>query len=269
MNWSKYFFIIGLAVCLPLRIFLVFRGIDPATGFYDSNSFTVPLYNTLLLLCLVIMVGYGMFRMRPASFEPKNKPVLSAASLVMGAAVLLQSAMSFWRFLRLLMEWQDPLSYLTAHMLPALGRLLFLFLGLAASATFFSFAMGYSGGKPVRRTAALLMPSVWAIVYCAQQFMAYPQIADFSDRVLWLLTLLFFSLFLLGQARIIRQINPVKGVRYLTAFGFSGALCGILLGLSQLFTLQKVSTLPISQWVLAALCGAYSLIFALNTKEYD
>ena len=144
----------------------------------------------------------------------------------------------------------------------ALVQLLRLFIGLSAGASLLSFAI--TGGKMFRRSGILIMPAIWTMVYTVEQFMAHPQIADMSDRMLWLLTLLFFSMTMIGQARIIRNVKPEKGAKYICAFGYACALCGLLLGLSQIITMQKVCTIDTLHWVLTTCMGFHGLVMALS-----
>lgn len=266
MNWSKLLFCVGIVLCLPLRVFLVLKNVDPETGFYLSSGFTVSFYTTLLLAALVIIVGYGLFRMEPTGFTVKRPKLLSIISLLTGGMVLVHSADSFWKFIQEVLSWHDVIGYLMDSKFMALGNLLFLFVGLGAAAAFFSLAIGYWGGNHLQKTGSLLMPALWSMIYCGKQFISYPQIADMSDRVLWFLAISFFTLLLIGQARVIRGVNPQKGVRYITAFGYGAALTGITLGVSQIVTLQKISTLPANQWRLALCFGIYGLLLATSCR---
>ena len=266
MNWSKLLFLIGLVLCLPLRIFLIFTNINPETGFYLSGGFWVSLYTTILVICLLGIVGYGLFRMRPVPLELKNPKLLSVASLLIGCLVLVHSASVFWNFVQDLFPWRDFSYFLSGNLVSSLMELLRLLIGLAAAASFFSFAISYIGGRSSQKTAALLTPALWTMLYCGEQFMDYPQIADMSDRVLWFLTIALFTMMLIGQGRVVRNVQPQKGARYISAFGYSCALCGALLGFSQLITLQRASTLPTPQWGMAFCFGIYAFLLAQNTR---
>lgn len=262
MNWSKLFCGIGLVICLALRVFLIFTSVDPITGFYSGGGFAVSFYNTLLLLSLLIIVGYGLFVMKPGEFHVKIPALLTVSSAVCGLMILVISGIEFRTFLQELFYWGNPLLRLMNMKMAALVQLLRLFIGLSAGASLLSFAI--TGGKMFRRSGILIMPAIWTMVYTVEQFMAHPQIADMSDRMLWLLTLLFFSMTMIGQARIIRNVKPEKGAKYICAFGYACALCGLLLGLSQIITMQKVCTIDTLQWVLTTCMGFHGLVMALS-----
>ena len=259
-NLSKYFFVLGAPICLALRCFLIFTNSDPETGFYLTGGFGVSFYHTLLLLCLAIIIIGGLFVVKPRDFDVRKPALLSLASAFCGVMLLMVSALGFMDFLGEMFRWSDPIGRLMRSIPTAVGELVRLLIGLSAGANLLSYAI--AGGKMFRRSAVLLTTAIWSMIYAVEQFMAFPQIADMSDRVLWLLTLLFFSMAMIGQARIIRNVKPEKGAHYLCAFGFACAFCGLVLGLSQIITLQKVATIDTMQWLLTTSMGAHALVMA-------
>lgn len=267
MNWSKYFCGMGLAICLALRVFLIFTNMDPVSGFYISNSIAVSFYNTMVLLILLISVGYGLFFMKPTEFQVKKPVMTTLASALCGLMILVVSVLSFRDYLHDLFNWSRPLLYLTENPMSAVLQIVRLLLGIIATASLLSLAI--SGGKLFRRSGLLLAPAIWTMVYTIEQFMAYPQIADMSDRVLWLLSLVCFAMTMLGQARIIRGVNGQKGARYVCAFGYACGFCGLLLGSSQIITLQRVCTIDTIQWLLttAMALHASAMAYSCQIKE--
>ena len=261
-NWSKYFFVLGAPLCLILRIFLIFTNMNPETGFYLTGGFGVSFYHTLLILCLGIIIFHGLFKMKPRDFSVRKPALLSLASAFCGMMILLTSGFSFLDFLGEMFRWSDPVKHLLGSIPTAVWQLVRLLIGLSAGSNLLSYAI--AGGKLFRRSALLMTTSIWTMIYAVEQFMALPQIADMSDRVLWMLTLLFFSLAMIGQARIIRNVKPEKGAKYLCAYGFSCAFCGLVLGISQIVTLQRVCTIDTMQWVLTTSMGLHALVMALS-----
>ena len=259
-NWSKFFFLLGAPICLALRIFFIFTNMNPETGFYLHGGFGVSFYHTLLLLCLGIIILGGLFVMKPRDFDVRKPAILSLVSALCGLMILLTSGLEFLDFLGEMFRWSNPIRRLLNSIPTALWELGRLLIGLSAGANLLSYAI--AGGKMFRRSAMLLTTSIWAMIYAVQQFMAYPQIADMSDRVLWILSLLFFSLAMAGQARIVRNVKPEKGAKYLCAYGYACAFCGLILGISQIVTLQRVSTLDTMQWLLTTAMGAHALVMA-------
>lgn len=265
MNWSKLFFGVGGGICLLLRIYLILTNMDPVTGFYLSGGFAVSFYNTLLTLSLVIIIGYGLFKMKPDDFDVKKPALLTISASLSGLAILLVSGMGFLDFLSDVFRWSNPVNYLLDSKLTVLLQLLRLFIGLSAGAALLSFAI--TGGRMFRRSGMLITPALWTMIYTIQQFMEYPQVADMSDRVLWVLCLLFFALAMIGQARIIRGVKPEKGSKYLCAYGYACALCGLLLGISQAVTLQKVCTIETMQWLLTTCMALHALAMAMSCRS--
>ena len=262
MNWSKLFFAVGGGLCLLLRVFLIFNDMDRSTGFYRHGGFALSFYGTLMLLSLLIIIGYGLFVMKPSEFRVNKPLLLTIAATFCGVMILMNSGMNFVNFLPEIFRWSDPVRYLSNNLDTVLAQLFRLLIGLSAGASLISYAI--TGGSMLRRSGFLLTPAIWTMLYTVEHFLAYPQIADMSDRVLWLLTLLFFALTMLGQARIIRGVNPEKGVKYICAYGFACGFCGLILGLSQLITLQRVSTLETMEWVLTFSMALHALMMALS-----
>ena len=262
MNWSKLFFGVGGGICLLLRIFMIFTNMDPSTGFYLQGGFVLSFYNTLLFLSLLIIIGYGLFVMKPSAFHVNKPALLSFAAAFCGVMILLNSGFGFIDFLSEIFRWNDPVRYITDNVLPVVLQLLRLLIGLSAGASLISYAI--TGGNMLKRSGFLLTPAIWTMIYTVERFMAYPQVADMSDRVLWLLTLLFFTLTMIGQGRIIRGIKAEKGVKYVCAYGFACAFCGLVLGFSQLVTMQRVSTLDTMEWALTTSMGLHALFMALS-----
>ncbi len=265
MNWSKFFFGLGGAFCLVLRIFMIFTNMDPETGFYLHNGFALSFYHTLFGLSLIGMIGYGLFFMKPRDFEVRKPALLTVTAILCGLMILFSSAADFMAYLQQMFLWSNPVERLMDNLPTVLLELLLLLIGLSAGANFLSYAI--SGGKMFRRSGLLMTPAIWTMIYAVEQFMAYPQIADMSDRLLWLLTLLFFAMAMIGQARILRNVKAEKGAKYLCAFGFACGFCGLILGIGQIVTFQRVSTLDTMQWLLTTAMGAHGLLMAFSCHD--
>lgn len=265
-NWSKLFCALGFVGCLALRVALIFTNLDPESGFYSPGSALPSCFTVLLLCCLILIVGYGLLKSR-SRFQVRQPKLLILPAALCGLGILAVSILCFRDYLGQLFLWNDPLDELLDNIPMALLQGLQLLLGLIAGASQLSLAL--SGGRAFRRTGILLCPALWGILYAIRQFMTYPQIADMPDRLLWLLTLLFFSLAMVGQARVLRQVDAAKGARYLNAYGYAAALCGLLLCLSQAVTLQRVSSLETYQWIFAGVLGLHCLSMALCCQDAE
>ena len=161
MNWSKLFFGVGGIICLLLRVFLIFTNIDPTTGFYVHGGFVLSFYSTLLILSLLIIVGYGLFVMKPSAFRVNQPALLSFASAFCGTMILLNSGLGFIDFLSEIFRWSDPMGYVTDNVLLVVLQLLRLLIGLSAGASLISYAI--TGGNMLRRSGFLLTPAVWTM----------------------------------------------------------------------------------------------------------
>ena len=268
MNFSKLFFVLCSVVCLALRVFLIFNNnINPATGFFAGGDFAVSFYNTFLFMCMGIIILYGLFKSNPTHFKVKNPIIFGLSSTLCGIVILAVTAREFLGVTQTIFSYVNPEIYIQDNVLHIIYEISKLFLGIASGATFISFSI--SNNTLFRHSGLLLCPSIWTFLYSLQQFKSYPQIADMSDRVLWFLTIVFFCLNMIGEARIFRTINTKKGMKYVNAYGYSCALCGFVLLFGQLFTLNRVATLDITQYFLAGAMALQAFVSAQSISSEE
>lgn len=109
-----------------------------------------------------------------------------------------------------------------------------------------------------------MFPLVWALIACVEMFRDYPQIAGMPERTLYLLCLLSFTLFLMGQSRILSDVDFIKGVRWINAFGMCAALFGLTMTAGEIAAFSSMS-LPVFDVLLAFILSLYCLAFSFNT----
>lgn len=115
-----------------------------------------------------------------------------------------------------------------------------------------------------RGSLTFLFPLVWALIACVEMFRDYPQIAGMPERTLYLLCLLSFTLFLMGQSRILSDVDFIKGVRWINAFGMCAALFGLTMTAGEIAAFSSMS-LPVFDVLLAFILSLYCLAFSFNT----
>ncbi len=117
-----------------------------------------------------------------------------------------------------------------------------------------------------RGSFTFVFPLIWALINCVEMFQQYPQIAGMPERTLYLLCLLSFTLFLMGQTRILSDVDFKKGVRWINAFGLCTALFGLTMTIGELVAFSSMS-LPLFDAILAFSFSLYCLAFSFNTSS--
>lgn len=258
MNGSKWIFIIGLVACLPFRIWHKATNIDPITGFFLEKDITVSIFYGILALSLVLIICFSLFLLRNKKFSISANRALSVLSLAVGISIIANGGLELYESYSKL----DPLNTLVPSII--MGTLFFI--SLFAGIVFIRLCIGYAKEDITNRGSyTFLIPIIWGLAHCVVMYIDYPQIADMPDRVLYLICLLSFTVFLVGQGRIMSDVNMDKGVCYVSGFGMVAAFSGILMVTGEVSALLKGFTLPIFDLILACFISLYSLVFSWST----
>lgn len=257
MNISKILFVIGAIVCLPLYGFLCITNLDPTTGFFSSSNLLTTVFYGVLIAVPVLIILLSTVIQKRFAFSISNSRMLGVLSLLMGALMiasgvihlmnLLSSAFSAVMFSTLIIT---ALQIVMA----ALSGIVFLHLGICY----------FKENISNRGSLTFLFPLVWALIACVEMFRDYPQIAGMPERTLYLLCLLSFTLFLMGQSRILSDVDFIKGVRWINAFGMCAALFGLTMTAGEIAAFSSMS-LPVFDVLLAFMLSLYCLAFSFNT----
>ncbi len=268
MNWSKFFFCTGAALCLPLYIYHCIFNTDPATGFFAQKGFLTVLYCTLLSICLAGTAAAGLLGKNAPSITLSKKPLLGGISLVLAVMAALQGLFSAKDYLIFMFSFAKPMDAVVFQPFSLVTALIQLIAAIAGALGFLLLGTGYFKGKGTTSAPlALFGPPVWSGIFTAQMFMAYPQIASFPDRALWFTCLVFFALFLVGQSRILLGEQKEKGCRWVAAFGLCCGLTGFVLTGGTVLSLRFHTTLPWFHLLFAPFSALYAMQFLLGEKK--
>lgn len=270
MNWSKFFLAVGTVLCLPLYIYFRIFNIDPATGFFLQKGFLTVFYYTILTVCLAGAVVFGLWGKPVPAFAPQKKRLLAVPAVILGLLTVLEGFSLAKNYLDFAFSFSSPVDAILFE--PFSFVLTLAQVLLAACGAFGFFACGihfFWGSKTTANLFCLFASPVWMGVFTAKMFMEYPQIASFPDRALWFTCLVFFTLFLVGQSRIMSGLVPQKGCRYVTAFGTGCALTGTVLIAGTVLSFHFNSTLPLLHLLFVAAAAGYALLFLLWDKPQE
>lgn len=255
MNITKLLFILGAVICLPLYGFLCLTNLDPVTGFFSSSTLLTTLFYGALFLIPVLMLLFSQVIQKQLSFSISNSKILAVLSFLLGAAMIGSGVTHLLFLLSLLDGAMFGTILLTGLLVPLslLSGLSFLWLGI-----------GYLR-ENINRSGSMsfLLPVSWSLITCVELFRDYPQIASMPERTLYLLCLLSFTLFLLGQSRILNNIDFARGVRWSNGFGFCAGLFGLTLTVGEAAAFSTMS-LPLLDVGLTLAIGLYCIAFSVN-----
>lgn len=255
MNITKLLFILGAVICLPLYGFLCLTNLDPVTGFFSSSTLLTTLFYGALFLIPVLMLLFSQVIQKQLSFSISNSKILAVLSFLLGTAMISSGVTHLLFLLSLLDGAMFGTILLTGLLVPLslLSGLSFLWLGI-----------GYLR-ENINRSGSMsfLLPVSWSLITCVELFRDYPQIAGMPERTLYLLCLLSFTLFLLGQSRILNNIDFARGVRWSNGFGFCAGLFGLTLTVGEAAAFSTMS-LPLLDVGLTLTIALYCIAFSVN-----
>lgn len=211
MKYKKIilFFCIALPLSVLMRMLQLYYTVELKTGFYKPEYQNAGLYLLLVILAFCAVTAVLSFTShRNPEHPPRVSPPLTAASLLMAAAVCYELLHEVWS--ASVKQWQITLLILTG-----LGTV-FFFIYYAVSP--------YISVKIPRLCAAL--PVVYYILRIICSFTAISSLALISDNILVTAAYCLILLFMLSFAKLYNGLDTEYNFRKLLAFGLvSVILC--------------------------------------------
>ena len=263
MNLAKVLFVIGAVICLPLYGFLSVTALDPVTGFLASENVLTTVFYAALLIAPVLILLSALFLHKKPAFSITNSKILAILSAVLGVVMMLNGFVVLWQ---LIASVRATLASQYIFQLPAGALLsaLHILTAVLGGLVFLRLAISYFQENIANRESkAFLFPLAWSLICCVELFRDYPQIVGMPERMLFLLCLLAFTLFLTGQSRILGDVDFEKGIRWVNGFGLCAALFGLTMTVGEIAAHSSM-TLPIFDAVLAFVLALYCLFFSVN-----
>lgn len=267
MNFSKLLFLIASVLCIPLYVYEKLTNIDSVSGFFLNKGGLVTVFYAILVLALAGMVFYSLKLMKRYHFSISNSKLLAVLSLGLGVAMIVSGASN-------MLSLFDDTSAAGGAAFTNSGALILascvFLISLLSGGVFLRLSVSFFREDIKNRGSyTFLFPILWALINCVSLYTDYPQIAGMPDRVLYLLCLLSFTVFLVGQGRVLSDVNMDRGVRLLCGFGFVSALTGLVLVVGELSAIKNGLALPVFDLVLSFIISLYCLCFAVGTKTGD
>lgn len=208
-------FAVGLCVTLPFAVYHILYSIDPQTHFYYNNARFVSVTNLILTVLTIILILPVFIRRKLAQrFDfSARRPVLAVFSALTAVCLC---AESFYNIAR------------TFSSLTGVGGFLTGACGILATIFFIILASNAFTGRNTDLRALALMPVLWGVVNLVSTFMSLTQIANISEYLYEVLQMVFATLFLYYNARLVGGVPNGHEVSGVFAFGLPCALFSLL-----------------------------------------
>lgn len=233
---------ISLCVLLPLRVYQVTRLIDPETGFYTENNFTVPLF---YILCAVVVAGIAAFSFlsekagRTRNVANRSIPTGVAAGLT-ALAVMFDSVSGIFSFIEINSGYVDSVDFTRMQYLSKSGATALLLQAVFGVLTaFFLWIYTVSCFSKTAKLSGFAVLSVapvaWAICRIIVRFVRKISFVNISDLLLELFMLVFLITFFMAFAQIVTKVTPEDAAWRLYGCGVPAALLAFLVSVPRLF----------------------------------
>ncbi len=233
---------ISLCALLPLRVYQVTKLIDPETGFYSEDSFTIPLF---YILCAVVTAGIVAMSFlsekagRTRDIAVKSIPTGILAGIT-ALTVMFDSVYRVFSFIELNSAYTElselsRLQYLsksgaTALLLQAVFGILTAFFFWIYTVSCFNKTTKFNGF-----TLLSVAPVAWAICRIIARFVRKISFVNISDLLLELFMLVFLITFFMAFAQIVTKVTPEDAAWRLYGCGAPAALLAFLVSVPRLF----------------------------------
>ncbi len=236
---------LSLCALLPLRVYHVTTLIDPETGFFSDDSFTVPLFYIIGAAVTVVLLVLSFLNSKAnrARNCTARSTLLGIISAFTASSIMFNAVNSVIRFIELNTEYASAFhglsytSYLTQSGAAALlGQGV---TGVLASVFFFSYTVNCFSKSEKRSYISVLSaaPTLWAICRIVFRFLAKISFVNISDLLLELIMLVFVILFMLTFAQVITGVSPEVCAWRLFGCGLPAAVIAFLISVPRIFLL--------------------------------
>lgn len=225
-SYYKFMFLLysaALLFCGGIRIYLKLSdSIDPQTGFYQTDSRLVTLFNIALAAAAILILLANRMRVTDNDYPAKRLNRYSiplSLLLAVSAALYALECAGIIRFTRHPGIVVDGRASIPVVVLGALTTACFLWMGVR----------GIAGLDGPPNALLMLFPCVWQIALIVAKFNSYTTLTTISDNLLTVLFTVFAAMFLIGNARTICGFARKDSRNYTLATGLLTSLMGFLL----------------------------------------
>ncbi len=227
--------ILGIATLIgvPLRTYQILKCIDPETGFWLVQDFTVPILYALCILVVALSLGISFFSgiMPAPEFSEKRNIPMGVISILFTFTLLMDAITQMGTYITIFGDYvAEQYDSFFIYMVSTGSLALTLQSVFALLAAFYFALVAFScflGNANYTKAKALaLTPVLWGIFRMIYFFANPISYRNVSQLLLEIGTLTFALIFLLSFARIASKVNEESSMWILWFSGISGAFFG-------------------------------------------
>lgn len=224
---------VAVLIGVPLRTFQISNCIDPETGFWLVQGFTVPLLYALCILIVIIALGISFFSgiMPAPEFSEKRSIPMGVISILFTLTFLMDAISQMGTYIAIFGNYvaeQYPSFFTYMVSTGSLALTLQSIFGLLAAFYFALVAFShFLGNASYAKTGFLaITPVLWGIFRMIYYFANPISYKNVSQLLLEMGTLTFIMIFFLSFARIASKVNEESSMWILWFSGTAGAFFG-------------------------------------------
>ncbi len=227
----------ALLAAVPLRTVQLFTNIEPNTGFFEANDWTVAVMYTVLVLAALVLVLLPVFSAK----LPASRPVvqqnrgLALAAFVFAAGLAYDVIFTVLKAANVISAASGT-AFTLLFTEGVFAMLLQALCGAAACVYMVMFALSYVNGNAHFSEYKLpaIMPLFWALFRIVGRFMTKISFTMVSELLMELAMLAFMLLFLLSFARVSAQVGQKGEMQKAIRYGLPAAFFALLIGITRL-----------------------------------
>ncbi len=233
---------ISLCALLPLRVYQVTSIIDPETGFFTQDSFTIPLF---YILCAVVILGVIALSFlsektgRTRDIAVKSIP-LGIVSGLTALTIMFDAVYQMYSFIEINSAY-TPMHDMTKMQYLGKSGATFLLLqtvfGVFSAFFFWIYTVSCFNKSAKMGGFSLLSvaPVAWTICRIIARFVRKISFVNISDLLLELFMLVFMISFFMAFAQVVTKVMPEEAAWRLYGCGVPAALLTFLVCVPRLF----------------------------------
>lgn len=229
-------FIAALILALPLRIYQYLGGvIEPATGFFTKNDFSVYTLYGVIILAAVAVIVLGIINRKKLAYDvsAQKNPILGIASLLITLGIIFDVAftMDIPGAIEAIKaaktaETEQISTEITAHYVLIIQAVISL-----PTALFFTvFGINSLMGKTLASELRILSlsPVIWAMLRMVARFMRTISYTRVSELLFEMFMLALMIMFFMNFAQCNAKVNDKDCAWKVAAYGLPAALLALV-----------------------------------------
>lgn len=220
----------AILLCVPIRIWQYLYLIDPQTGFYMHDHFTVGLLAILLLVAAVLIT---VFTLREKNLM--ETPMQYGTKALGVTYILLSGCMTYSCVQKVLLligttKTTKDIIYAVITLLCALSFIVLAFLFIAGKT------------QNTLTRILLIVPVVWSIGVLWNTFIGYQTILTISEHLLEIIAFILIVLYNLSFAFVVSGFGGASHQKRMVIYGCIGAIFCVLNAVAKIYISLKTHT---------------------------